>query len=321
MAAEARFERDGTYVFALSLEVVASADPEQNDLISPEEAVLQYLRDALTFQFDDIEIEPDFGIPKPVPTEGIPDPFRSQLFTEATGTVPEGSRTFSATLDPEAEVAVVLLVEKGGIRERRARVMYAGETCRAVDLTEIEEGIQEGDPFEERSETAGSFGDGFRDQMAAGYSVVIFLAVLLGTTTAFAVGTQTMAFLSTLLVGQLIARLQLAPLSEITVFLFLGLALIVLAAENLRSQRNLGGVRLGLVLLAGGLVGLTRWGTFSLSHWMGGVSLLGGMAFLFFVLAGNFWKLPAYERWFRRPSSWILIGVALYWCVFGMVNA
>ena len=330
VGAEAKFFRDGTYVFALSLEVQASSDPVLNDQISPEQAVLNYLGTAISFLFDEQEVKPEFS--KPAPSGAPPRNVRPvptlQLYTEAKGKIPTGAQAFYTKLSPETEVAVVLLVERDGVRERRARTIFAGETCRPVDLTFLSSPRREGDV--PGVEGKPSEQPGLEDSMlrrgsgwmfaGGGRAAVLLVAILLVGISLQALGMQAVVFLVAVFFGQLLFGFGSGPPKQDLGAVISALLLAGLAAHNLRASSVLTWVRYSLVSLTGLVLGIFSPGKLLPGFLAGQLLAVTGCTLLVWVVTGGFWKQPWYGSKVLRPASWLLLAVALYWLVAGVAT-
>ncbi|MEQ1843777.1 MAG: hypothetical protein ABL994_25520, partial [Verrucomicrobiales bacterium] len=204
VGSKASFDRDGTYRFDLSLDVTGSPDPAQDQLISPEQAALDYMKNALAFQFDDVTFHPEFG---PLQVIERKDPYEQQgdlvqLHTEATGKIPPGATSFRVRLSSETDVALVMVVSKDGITQRRAQTMFAGEVSRPVDLSFVGQKIVPGDPFlaEVTAERpVPGFREGLRGGVArmlasGGRRALVVVTMLLLSATAWEAGLQITLF-------------------------------------------------------------------------------------------------------------------------------
>lgn len=323
VGAEAKFFRDGAYQFGLSLEVEASQDPALNDEISPEQAVLEYLRAGITFLFDDSVVRPQFTKPAPVseaPAETGTLP-RVQLYTEARGRVPDGAGAFYVKLSPDTEVALVLLVERDGVRERRARTLFAGEISRPVDLTFLTLPRREEDPFEAEGaqpEPAGSKGVMLRLGSewlfgSGGRGAVLLVALLLVGISPQAAGLQAVTFLGAIFFGQLLFGLGSGPAREGVAAVASALLLAGAAAHNLKAPPHLTWPRYALAGLSGFFLGMFSPGKMLPGFLAGQALAVLACTFLVWLVLGGFWKQSWYGARLLRPASWLFLGWAAYW--------
>jgi len=248
---------------------------------------------------------------------------RVQLSSEANGRIPPGADAFYAKLSPETDVALVLLVEKDGVRERRARTIFAGETSRPVDLTFLDVPRRGGDPFSEENEADPRplFRAGtqwlLRDE---GKPALLLMALLLASASLQQLALQALAFFGAAFLGQILSNLQGQPPSGMLTSLLLGFLLAAVAGHNLRFRGAGSGWRLVLAALAGLLAGVLLPGK-PLPGFLGGqlLSVLIVAVVLWAVL-GGFWKASWYRPNLVRPASWLLFGVSLYWVVEGFTG-
>lgn len=326
VVAEAKFSRAGTYQFVLSLEVQASPDPAQNDRVSPEQAVLEYLRSAITFQFDEQTVKPDFSQPSagaqtaPEAPDALP---KQQLHTEANGKIPEGARAFYTKLSPDTEVALVLLVEVNGVRDRRARTLFAGEISRPVDLTLLRQaGREEPGPESAAGAKQPTASGSSMVQLGSawlfergGRGAVLLIAVLVVGISLQAVGMQSVVFLGGVFLGQLLFGMGSGPAKEGVGSVILALMLVGLAGDNLRAPAAVSPLRHALVGFTGLFLGIFYPGKMLPGFLAGQVLAVAGCALLVWAVLGGFWKQPWYGARLLRPASWLLVGVAVFWLV------
>lgn len=328
VVAEAKFFRDGTFRFGLSLDVQASSDPALNDAISPEQAALNYLRAGITFLFDEKVIQPEFSQPATVsgPASAPGMQPGTRLYSEASGGIPPGSQAFYTRLSPDTEVALVLLVERDGVKERRARTLFAGETSRPVDLTFLTLPRQERDPFdseghlEPRSQAAAP--EGGAGMMRRGgiwlfqngaRGLVLLVALLLAGISAQAVGLQSVTFLGALFAGQLLFNLGAGPPKESLGTLVSALLLAGVAAHNWRAPQTLSGWRYALAFAAGMVQGVCFPGKMLPGFLLGQAGAVLGVSLLLWLILGAYWKSPWYISRVLRPACLLLLVVAIFW--------
>ncbi len=335
VAAHAAFERDGNYRFDLSLDVTGSPDPAMDELVSPEEAALAYLRDALKFRFDESDFAPSFGPLRVVPREDPLEPGQEmmRLETSASGRIPSGARAFQVRLSPETEVALVMMVSKDGIAQRRAQTLFAGEVSRPIDLTFVGEAVRAGDPFAKEAEAAKpvpTMRDGVRAGAArllatGGRSALLLVLIFLGGRSWRHSGAQLWWFCSGSLAGHLLLRAGgwgLPPWAPETLSL---VAILGMALDNiLRSGTGSG--RFLSVALAGGLLGLGARNPEIDSTWAGllgyHAGVLGvGLGFVVFtrMVLGPFCSQPWYRERLVVPLSFGAIGMVLWWGLMRVV--
>lgn len=331
VGAEAKFFRDGTYQFALNLEVQASPDPAQNDLVSPEQAVLDYLRSAITFQFDEQAVKPDFSKPAPVAepagtaTDVLP---RQELRTEARGKVPAGARAFFAKLSPDTEVALVLMVERDGVRDRRARTLFAGEISRPVDLAFLTQAGPEAASPDSDGSGAKEIKRGGNSTVRQGWvwlldgggrGAVLLVAILLAGISLQAAGMQSVVFLGSVFLGQLLFGMGSGPAKEGVGSVVLALMLLGVAGDNLRVPAAVSGLRYALVGFSGLFLGVFFPGKMLPGFLAGQVLAVAAGALLVWAALGGFWKQPWYGARLLRPASWLLVGVSVCWLVAALL--
>jgi len=333
VASKASFNRDGIYHFDLSLDVTGSPDPSMDQLISPEEAALTYLRDALEFRFDEVTFQPAFG---PLQVVERKDPLDSkddlvQLQTEATGKIPAGAKGFQVKLSPETDVALVMIVVKDGITQRRAQTIFAGEVSRPVDLGFVGQPLTDGDPFaaEKAAEKPVlSLTDGLRAgaaQMlaAGGHRVLLVVMMLLVASAAWQTGLQIIVFSVGSLAGHLLLRTTGWSMAHPTGEILLILALFAMAFDNV-SRFGISWSRFVVVLLTGGLLGLASRDPAFESDWrlllsyQGGVLLVGFLsALILWIVIGPFRSKPWYQERVVLPLSFGVVGMGLFWLAVG----
>lgn len=336
VAAHAGFGRDGSYQFELSLDVTGSPDPVMNEKVSPEEAALAYLRDALEFRFDDTVFAPSFGPLRVVPRKDPLDPGAEvmRLETTASGRIPQGAKAFQVRLSPETEVALVMMVSKDGIAQRRAQTLFAGEVSRPIDLGFVGESVRPGDPFakEAAAEEPGptprdAFRAGAGRMLAPGGRCVLLLVLIFLWSGAWR---QTLAQWGSLCGGVLAGHLMvwgagLALGPALGEWLLL-VALAGVALHNVLRFRGEGGrlrgARLTWVGLAGLLLGLGAGTPDGVRGWTGlasyqaGVWLVGAFCALFVRLVlGSFEARDWYRQRLVVPLSFAGLGLALFWAV------
>ncbi len=331
VAAQASFERNGTYRFHLSLDVTGSADPAMNELISPEEAALNYLRDALEFRFDDGAFTPSFG---PLQMVQRKDPLDQtdetvELETHATGHIPPGAKAFQVRLSPETEVALVMRVEKDGIAQRRAQTLFAGEISRPIDLSFVGEAVTGGDPFEKEKEAekpAPTVKDGLRAGAArmlapGGRPALLLLLILLPSVTWRQSGAQLLLFSAGNLVGHLFLGGNGGALAPWLVEILPLAALLGMSYANV-SRFQARWMRLVTVTLAGALLGLASHHAEASLGWSRLLSYHGGLlgigcavAFVLWLVIGPYRSTSWYQGRLVLPLSVGVAGLALFWLV------
>jgi len=299
----------------------------------PEEAALTYLREALEFRFDDVDFEPSFG---PLQVVERKDPLDSkddlvQLQTEATGKIPAGAQGFQVRLSPETDVALVMIVVKDGITQRRAQTIFAGEVSRPVDLGFVGQPLTEGDPFaaEKAAEKpVPSVTDGVRAgaaQMltAGGRRVLLVVLMLLVASAAWQTGGQIVIFSAGSLAGHFLLRTTGWPMVHPMGDVLLICALFALAFDNV-SRFGVSWSRFVVVALTGGLLGLafrdpefeTGWQL--LLSYQGGVSLVCVLAaVILWIAIGPFRSKPWYQERVVMPISCGVVGMGLFWLAVG----
>jgi hypothetical protein len=333
VAAKASFNRDGTYRFALSLDVTGSADPALNEQISPEQAALAYLEDALRFSFDGVSFVPEFGALELVTRQ---DPLGVsgelvQLFTEAGGKIPPGAKEFQVGLSPETDVALVMIVVKDGITQRRAQTLFAGELSRPVDLSFVGQPVEAGDPFEaeRRAEvpvpgpTEGWKAGAARMLAGNGRGALLVVALLLVGGTLARQVLLVLACWGGAVAGQVWLRLAgWEPGSGMTVA-WLGMVLLAVSVDNaLRGKAD--GRRLAFAAGCGLALGVASpdpvagagWGAWW-GYQGGGLVVLAALALVVWVVLGPFQAAEWYRRRLVRPVSWVLAGTGVAWMAVG----
>ncbi len=324
VAAKTIFERDGSYLFALSLEIEASPDPELNDAISPEEAALEYLRSAVTLHFDGEVLEPQFSALEPVEQDN-PLPSMdvvTQLYTETRGKVPKGAEKFMVRLSEETDVALVMVVIIDGVMQKRAHTLFAGEFSRPIDLGFIGTEVQSGSPFEagEPAETRPKI---LVDALAGAEllfsndakRIVLAVAVFLLATGFFRGFAQVIALSLGLIFGQLLALVGQVPSWPFLGELVLGIAIVIMAWSNI-AQSKVTAVRFALVVLVAMLIGFCTQTTAPdqlLGFFLGEVIVLLAIFLLTWIILGAFWKKSWYRSILVVPASWIILGMGVFW--------
>ncbi len=336
VVSKAIFERDGSYLFGLSLEIQASEDPALNDTISPEQAALSYLKESITLHFDEVELLPEFS-----PLESIeqPNPFPgmdqvTHLYTETRGIVPRGAMNFMVRLSEETDVALVMAVIIDGVMQKRPHTLFAGEFSRPIDLGFIDQQVQEKDPFLAQEPPKFSLpGAKFfaeaaespvvEDLLAGARELfandakraVLALAVFLLATGFFRGMAQVVALVLGLVFGQMLALVGRVPEWPYLGELVLGASIVLMAWSNLAHPR-VTAVRFALVVLVGMLVGFcTQTAEYSrLSGFLAGeVAALLAVFVVTWIVLGAFWKKKWYRSLLVIPASCILLGMGIYW--------
>jgi len=333
VAAKASFERDGTYRFALSLDVTGSADPTLDEQISPEQAALAYLEEALRFSFDGVGVTPRFGElelvtrPDPLGVEGD----LVQLHTEASGKIPPGAKEFQVALTPETDVALVMIVVKDGITQRRAQTLFAGELSRPVDLTFVGQAVEEGDPFAaERSAeivvpgfAAGVKGGMGRMLAGSGRGALVVVALLLGCGILREHLLQLSVCWVAWVAGQAVSRFAGWEPTAADADRWFGLALAGVALDNVFRGRT-DGRRLAVAGGSGALMGIcfreaayeAGWDPWC-GYQLGVLAVMIGLALVTWIVLGPFREKEWYGRRFSVPVSWFLAGVGVVWMAAG----
>ncbi len=327
VAAKASFERDGSYTFALSLEIQASEDPLLNDTISPEEAAMDYLRNAVTLHFDEDELKAEFSPLEPVeqdnPLPGLD--IVTQLYTETKGRVPENAEKFMVRLSEETDVALVMVVIIDGEMQKRAHTLFAGEFSRPIDLGFVGSEPVDGDPFldVDVAESEPTMVDHLLSGAKLLFSndakrAVLAVAIFLLATGFFRGFSQVLALVLGLVFGQMLALVGRVPDWAYLGELVLGGAIILMAWSNI-AQSKVTSIRFALVVLVGMLLGFcTQPETSGSLQELQGF-LLGEIAALFavflvtWIVLGAFWKKNWYRSLLVVPASWILLGMGFFW--------
>lgn len=327
VAAKASFERDGSYTFGLSLEIQASEDPLLNDAISPEQAAMEYLRNAVTLHFDSDEVTPEFSPLEPLQQEN-PLPgmdIVTQLYTETKSRVPTGAEKFMVRLSEETDVALVMVVIIDGVMQKRAHTLFAGEFSRPVDLGFVGTEVVSEDPFPK--DEVGEVEPTMLDHLISGAKLlfsndakraVLALAIFLLATGFFRGFAQVLALVLGLVFGQMLALVGQVPDWPFLGELVLGLTIILMAWSNL-AQSKVTSIRFALVVLVGMLLGFCTQPEISGSLQQLQGFLLGEIVALFavflitWIVLGAFWKKNWYRSLLVVPASWILLGMGFFW--------
>ena len=134
VSALAEFSSEGTYQIDLSFSLASELD----DGISPEAAAETYVKENLTFQFDEKEIVPDLrimpvlgGEEMTVDDEGAPT---SQIVAFLAGDIPENAGTFQINLSADAPAHVILVTSFDGKQSRRMKIVFPGEIGKPIKL-------------------------------------------------------------------------------------------------------------------------------------------------------------------------------------------
>ncbi|MEM1294370.1 MAG: hypothetical protein AAGH89_03330 [Verrucomicrobiota bacterium] len=328
VAAKASFERDGSYTFGLSLEIQASEDPLLNDAISPEQAAMEYLRNAVTLHFDSDEVVPEFSPLEPLEQEN-PLPGMdviTQLYTETSSSVPAEAGKFMVRLSEETDVALVMVVIIDGVLQKRAHTLFAGEFSRPVDLGFVGSEMVKGDPFVEE-DAAGELEPSLLDHLLPGAQLlfsndakraVLALAIFLLATGFFRGFSQVLALVLGLVFGQMLALVGSVPEWAYMGELVLGGTIILMAWSNL-AQTKVTSIRFALVVLVGMLLGFCTQPEISGSlqqlqgFLLGEIAALFAVFFVTWIVLGAFWKKNWYRSLLVVPASWILLGMGLFW--------
>jgi hypothetical protein len=336
VAAKASFQRDGSFVFDLSLDVSGSPDPKMDELISPEEAALTYLKDGVEFRFDGAEFEPAFG---PLEVVERKDPLSAgddliQLQSEASGKIPSGAKSFQVRLSPETDVALVMVVVKDGVTQRRAQTIFAGEVSRPVDLGFVGQSANAWDLFqaevlaEQKPPTVlDAMKAGAAQILAPGGRRALLVVTLLFLAMSWR-GTllQIVCFSVGALAGEAILSGSDWMVSPRWREVLLVAALFGLAAHNV-SRFRAGGSRFLVAFLAGGLGGLAstiaggaKTAAGLLAHAGGLIVVALAGAFVLWISIGHFRKQPWYQERLVVPWSFWVIGVGVLWLAMAILR-
>lgn len=326
-AAKAVFEKNGEYRIELSLRVVESEDPALNDQISPEEAALLYIKDAIALKFDEYEFQPEFGELKEADVEVREGEI--VLYTEYSGRVPEGSEKFFLHVLPTAQVAVWMVVFKDGKQGRRAHAMFPGEYSNPEDLRFITDEIIFADPFAEPPGfTEGALaglahlvsGPSIRgEQVGSGALIaLLFFAVLLFGFSFLHSLQQLATVLVFALLGHAIFTRVDFDLTAGLAQLLLGLAVLGIAVDNIVRSRW-GWSRHFPIAVAAFVVGalsreikIESENAALAGFYAGGVVAALALFGLFCLSIGTFWKKPWFRHQLIVPCSFLIAGIGAF---------
>ncbi|MFT5467332.1 MAG: hypothetical protein ACI8UO_002436 [Verrucomicrobiales bacterium] len=333
VSARAVFERNGDYLIELVLKIVESADPALNDEISPEEAALSYLKEAIALKIDEEEFRPEFSELKRADVEVSEG--ETILYTQVEGTVPNGADLFFVRVLPTAQVAVWMIVIKDGKPDRRSHVMYPGEYSKPIDLRFMTDEIIYADPF--------AAAPSFKDGAWAGMAGLVFgpspptakegvslpgrgghAAVLLFTILLFGLNLrQSIEQLATVMVAALLGH-SIAMQFDLRIpdglaELVLGVAVLGIAVDNLMRNRW-GWGRHAPIAVAAILAGacsrqimFETEGAALSGFYFGGAVAVAAVFIAFWLAASTFWKRPWYRHQLIIPCSFLVAGIGAFW--------
>lgn len=307
------------YLVEFSMDITESSDPALNDQISPEQAALTYLQEAVALKFDEEEFRPEFSSLNEADVENKQGVTR--LYTTVEGNAPVGSKNFFLHVLPTAQVAVVMVTFKNGKQGRRANVMLPGEYSNPITLLET------ADPTESLSFYQAMRLGASKLFTLQGQAAVLIFVILLYSLRFGQTLTQQAAFVLAAIAGHAICAAFGSPIpGDATLTTFFGATIMLIAIDNcLRSEWSIR--RLMIVGLAGAITGLCTRDALAETQiqttlgfylgWLGAMALVLGLTW---VAIGAFWKVAWHRNQLIIPTSFLIIGVGAYWTFRGIVT-